>query len=138
LGLIRDSYQTQLFAWIFFVSCGINMGIGPKYTQSRLYYFGIFLFTISLGGAFYEYAPRIHRVMRELKEKLSAIDFQQSAGQMLRQAGVTLMMAAPLAVILSLWTRELQPFIFIPLSALYLGYAAWWRYRGYSRTRQGA
>src|SRR5262245_1473082 len=138
LGLIRDSYQAQLFAWTFFVSCGVNIGIGPKYTQSRLYYFGIFLFITLLGGAFYEYAPRIHRVMRELKEKLSAIDFQQSVRQMLRQAGITLTMAAPLAVILSLWTRELQPFLFIPLSALYLGYAAWWRYRGYSRTRQGA
>ena len=137
LGLTRDSYQTRLFAWVFFVTCGIPMGVGPNYTQSRGYYFTIFLFTAFLGAVFYNYAPRIHHVMK-VKEQLSAIDFQKSAGQMLRQAGITLMMAAPLAVILSVWTRELQPLLFIPLSALYLGYAAWWRYRGYSRTRQGA
>jgi len=138
LGLTRDSHQTRLFAWTFFVTCGYIMVIDPRYTQARGYYFAILLFSSILGTVLVNNGRRIHGVMNELKEKLSAVDFQQSAGQMLRQAGITLMMAAPLAVIASVWNRELQPLLFIASSALYLGYAAWWRYRGYARTRQGA
>lgn len=137
LGLTRDRYQTLLFAWIFFVSCGIHMGIGLNSTQSIEHYFTIFLCITFLGVVLRNYMPRIHHVMK-VKEQLSAIDFQQSAGQMLRHAVITLMMAMPLAVILSWWTHELQPLLFIPSSALYLGYAAWWRYRSYSKTAQGA
>jgi hypothetical protein len=80
----------------------------------------------------------IHHIMKELKEKLSAIDFQQSAEQMCRQTIITLMIAIPSVAILSWWTHGWEPLLFIPLSAPYLGYAAWWRYGSQSKTAQGA
>ena len=124
LGLTRDSYQAMLLAYICFITCGIpQVGIPV---------------VICFGSLMSSQMLRIHRVMRELKEKLSEIDFKQSAEQMWRQAIITLTMATPLVVALFWWTHESQPLLFIPSSALYLGYVVWWRYRGYSRTRQGA
>jgi len=124
LGLTRDSYQALFFFYLCIISCSV-WRVG-------------FLFVICLGVVLWGHMSRIHRVMKELKEKLSAIDFKQSAEQMWRQAIITLAMATPLVVALFWWTHESQPLLFIPSSALYLGYVAWWRYVGYSRTRQGA
>jgi len=124
LGLTRDSYQALFFFYLCIISCSVRR-VG-------------FLFVICFGVVLWGHMSRIHRVMKELKEQLSAIDFKQSAEQMWRQAIITLTMVTPLVVALFWWTHESQPLLFIPLSALYLGYVVWWRYRGYSRTRQGA
>ncbi|MCI0388473.1 MAG: sensor histidine kinase [Acidobacteria bacterium] len=140
LGLTRDSYQTLFFAWTLLI-CTMNMNrwaMPPSiFTWSRSH-FSILMFITLLGFIFRGTIPRIHRLMKELKEKLSAIDFQQSAEQMWRQTIITLMIAIPAVMILSWWTHRTQLLLFIPLSALYLGYAAWWRYKGYSKTAQGA
>jgi len=124
LGLTRDSYQALFFVFICFISCSVRQAG--------------FLSVILSGVVWWSHMRRIHRVMKELKEKLSAIDFKQSAEQMWRQSIITLTMATPLVVTLSWLTHAAQPLLFIPLSALYLGYVAWWRYGGISIIRQGA
>jgi signal transduction histidine kinase len=139
LGLTRDNYQTSFFVNTFLVTCGMPWTIPPRiFTQARLYY-AIFLFTAVLGAALWSAMPRIHRIMKELKENISPIDLRQSTEQMWRQAIITLMIVIPLVIALSWWTHELQPLLlFTPLSALYLGYVAWWRHRSHSKTAQGA
>jgi signal transduction histidine kinase len=139
LGLARDNYQTRFFVNTFLVTCGMPWTIPQRiFTQARLYY-AIFLFTAFLGAVLWSTMPRIHRIMKELKEKISPIEFQQSTEQMWSQAIITLMIVIPLVIVLSWWTHELQPLLlFTPLSALYLGYVAWWRHRNHSKTAQGA
>ena len=138
LGLTRYRYQTSVFTIAFFLSwVWPRLQTHAPHPRPGFYFSSLFIiipiFVISLWDA----TRRIHPLMKELKEKLSPTDFQQSAEQMWMQAINTLIILGPLVLILSLWTRELQPLLFIPMSALSLGYAAWWRYRSRSGIRQG-
>jgi signal transduction histidine kinase len=139
LGLTRYRYQTSFFNIAFFLSwAGPQLYVQaphprPGFSLSSLFWI-IAFFVIFTWDA----TRRIHPIMKELKEKLSPTDFQQSAEQMWKQSINTLMIVSPLVVILSLWTHELQPLLFIPMSALSLGYASCWRYRSCLGTRQGA
>jgi signal transduction histidine kinase len=139
LGLTRYRYQTSVFAVAFVLSWTWSLlQVQAPHPRPGFNFSSLFIIIAVLGTCLWDATRRIRRIMKELKEKLSPTDFQQSADQMWRQAINTLMILTPLVVIMSLWTHELQPLLFIPMSALYLGYAAWWRYRGCSRTRQGA
>jgi signal transduction histidine kinase len=136
LGLARYGYQTLFFAYTLFLTSGIRWGFSNISWPRN--YFTIFLL-ITLWG-FIVVGPilRIHRIMKELKEKLPAIDFRESTEQMWRQTIITLMIAMPLVVVISWWKHSFDPLVFISLSVLYLGYAAWWRYKGYLKPAQGA
>ena len=133
LGLTRYSYRTWFFAITFYLSWGGPQLLNPHHPREGFYFSSLLIITLSGFLLFGTMLP-IHRLMKELKEKLSAIDFQQSAEQMWRQTTITLMITIPLVAILFWWTRDLEPLLFIPLSAPYLGYAAWWRHRSRSET----
>jgi hypothetical protein len=138
LGLTRYRYQTSVIALAFFLSWAWpRLQTHAPHPRPGFYFSSLFMIIAMFGIGLWDATRRINLVMKELKEKLSPTDFQQSAEQMWKQAINTMVIAAPLAVILSLWMRELQPLLFIPMSALSLGYAAWWRYRSSSGTRQG-
>jgi signal transduction histidine kinase len=138
LGLTRYRHQTEVFALAFILSW-VTPQLQRQVPHPRPgFYISILFIIIAVFGIFFwGTTRRIHHIMKELKEKLSPTDFQQSVEQMWRQAINTLMIVAPLVVILYLWTHELQLLLFIPMSALYLGYAAWWSYRDYSKPHQG-
>jgi signal transduction histidine kinase len=138
LGLNRYRYQTSVFVLAFFLSWGWpRLQTHAPHPRPGFYFSSLFIIIALFGIGLWDATRRIYPIMKELKEKLSPTDFQQSAEQMWKQAINTLMIVAPLVVILSLWMRELQPLLFIPMSALSLGYAALWRYRSSSGTRQG-
>jgi signal transduction histidine kinase len=138
LGLTRDNHQDVLFVWAFYLCVTIKWTMPPSIFSWSRYHYGILLLIICVGYVLLSTIPRIHRSMKELKEKLSVIDFQQSAGQMGKQTIITLVIAIPAVMILYWWTHRPQVLLFIPLSALYLGYVAWWRYQGYSKSARGA
>src|SRR5262249_25317816 len=139
LGLTRYQYQTAVFCQAFILSwAGPQLYIQAPHPRAGFHFSSLLYIVAAYGICSSGTMRRIHRVMKELKEKLSPTDFQQSVEQMWRQAINTLMILAPLIVIMSLWTHELQPLLFFPMSAPCWGYAAWRRYRSYSRTHQGA
>jgi signal transduction histidine kinase len=133
LGLIRYSHQTWFFAITFFLSLVGSRLLNQNLPWDQgLYFstlFGILLIMTLSGFLLWGAMLPIHHIMKELKEKLSAIDFRQSTEQMRRQAIFTLMIMITLVVPLTWWNHELRQLLSIPLSASYLGYAAWWRYR---------
>jgi signal transduction histidine kinase len=138
LGLTRYRHQTGVFALAFILSwVAPQLQRQAPHPRPGFYISNLFIIIAVFGISFWVTTRRIHHIIKELKEKLSPTDFQQSVEQMWRQAINTLMIVTPLIVILYLWTHELQLLLFIPMSALYLGYAAWWRYRDYSKPHQG-
>ena len=139
LELTRHRYQTSVFTVAFFLSwTWPPLQIQAPHPRPGFYFNSLFIIIAVFGTCLWDATRRIHRIMKELKEKLSPTDFQRSAERMWRQAINTIMIVAPLVVILSLWTHELQPLLFIPMSAQSLAYAAWWRYKSYFGTSQGA
>ncbi len=139
LGLTRYQYQTAVFCQAFILSwAGPQLYIQAPHPRAGFHFSSLLYIAAAYGICSPVTMRRIHRVMKELKEKLSPTDFQQSAEQMWRQAMISLMILVPLIVIMSLWTHELQPLLFFPMSAPCWGYAAWRRYRSCSRTHQGA
>ena len=139
LELTRHRYQTSVFTVAFFLSwTWPPLQIQAPHPRPGFYFSSLFIIIAVFGTCLWDATRRIHRIMKELKEKLSPTDFQRSAEQMWWQAINTIMIVAPLVVILSLWTHELQPLLFIPMSAQSLAYAAWWRYKSCLGTSQGA
>src|SRR5262245_16612653 len=139
LELTRHRYQTSVFTVAFFLSwTWPPLQIQAPHPRPGFYFSSLFIIIAVFGTCLWDATRRIHRIMKELKEKLSPTDFQRSAEQMWRQAINIIMIVAPLVIMLSLWTHELQPLLFIPMSAQSLAYAAWWRYKSYLGTSQGA
>jgi signal transduction histidine kinase len=124
LELIRYLRQTWLFILALFMSLVTTQRNGEvDYTK-------VFLM---IGFSLYPMI-QIHDSMKELKEKLSAIDFQQSIDQMRKETIITLMFLIPLVVTLSWWNHEFWGILSIPSSVLYLVYVACWRGRSHSKT----
>src|SRR5262245_43791723 len=141
LTLALSSYQRALFFLAAFAFWGINSELALKFYRTNLW--GnrfidkdriVVYLTLRLGIPLFLYAllfvlSRIHRLTKELKEKLAPQDFLRSVKQMQSQTRNVLLAATPIIALAVSFGRGLQPLGMLASLLLYLGYLAWWRYR---------
>jgi len=132
LTLAVLGYQRGFFFLAAFAFWGINWEMALNlYRQSSR---GAKYLTLRLGAALFVYAilfvfNRIHRLTKELKEKLAPQDFHSSVKQMQARTWNVLLAATPIIALAVWFGRGLQPLGMLASLLLYLGYLAWWGYR---------
>jgi signal transduction histidine kinase len=122
LILARSGYQRGLFILAAFAFWGANWKIALHFPQKNLW---VSLF----GGALFFVGVRIHRLMEELRGKLTPQDFRRGVEQMQKQTWIVLLAATLIITLAVLAGRGLQSLGMPASLLLYLGYLAWSRRR---------
>lgn len=123
LELSRYIHQTWLFFWAF-----IFLSEDQRSNFTAFIWIGFSLRNML----------QIDRIMKELKEKLSVIDYQRSIDQMMRETTITLMILILMDVILARLKHDSWHLLSILPAALYWGYVSWCRHRANSNITRAA